>query len=362
MTPLHVYWDLYGKNYPSGIVQYAKSLAFSLENLGIHPKIPLFDQYKPLAPLNPIWIPSRGPLDLVFGHKMVWPRVISRRLKQFPNGIFHGLSNMNVPLDRAFHAKFVSVVTVHDIIPLLAPSAVSASLFAQTRTLLPRVLARVAKIVCVSEWTKSTLVEHYPFAADKAVVIPNGFPEFRHSERNEGSLKLLSVSRYEKYKRFDLLADTLRVSPADWTMTVVTNKKGADFLREQASDLMSSRRLVIRSDLTPAELQEEYKEASVYIHPSLYEGFCLPASEALASGVPVVYTKGTALDEFMDSRISIGLESNKSATAWSEAAGNIWSNRKKPLFVQELQQVLEHAPAWEKSAKKLLSLYQNLIK
>jgi glycogen synthase len=51
------------------------------------------------------------------------------------------------------------------------------------------------------------------------------------------------------------------------------------------------------SGISDADLAREYGEAEVAVVPSLYEGFSLPAVEAMACGVPVVATTGGALPE-----------------------------------------------------------------
>jgi glycosyltransferase involved in cell wall biosynthesis len=51
------------------------------------------------------------------------------------------------------------------------------------------------------------------------------------------------------------------------------------------------------SDLTREQVVEEYAKATLCITPSLYEGFGLPAAEALCCGAPVVVTDGGSLPE-----------------------------------------------------------------
>lgn len=56
-------------------------------------------------------------------------------------------------------------------------------------------------------------------------------------------------------------------------------------------------RVTFRSGITREELVREYAEATICVTPSLYEGFGLPAAEAMSCGAPVVVTDGGALPE-----------------------------------------------------------------
>jgi len=51
------------------------------------------------------------------------------------------------------------------------------------------------------------------------------------------------------------------------------------------------------SDVTDERIVELYNESACAVVPSLYEGFSLPAIEAMSCGIPVVATTGGALPE-----------------------------------------------------------------
>ena len=67
--------------------------------------------------------------------------------------------------------------------------------------------------------------------------------------------------------------------------------------RDSSSAWASSRPSVSRRVIDDAHLRHLYAEAEVAVVPSLYEGFSLPAVEAMACGVPLVATTGGALPE-----------------------------------------------------------------
>ena len=66
---------------------------------------------------------------------------------------------------------------------------------------------------------------------------------------------------------------------------------------ELLADLGLSDRVKFISDLSNEEMAEQYARATVCVTPSLYEGFGLPAAEAMSCGATVVVTDGGALPE-----------------------------------------------------------------
>jgi glycosyltransferase involved in cell wall biosynthesis len=68
---------------------------------------------------------------------------------------------------------------------------------------------------------------------------------------------------------------------------------------EMLDDLKLLDRVMFVSDLTNEEVAEHYARATVCVTPSLYEGFGLPAAEAMSCGAPVVVTDGGALPEIV---------------------------------------------------------------
>ena len=83
------------------------------------------------------------------------------------------------------------------------------------------------------------------------------------------------------------------------TLTLVDDDSPDNQVREWAQEVGVLDRLKLTGRVESNELVRLYRAASVVVVPSRYEGFGLPAVEAMACGTPVVATRAGALTEVM---------------------------------------------------------------
>ncbi len=383
MTDLQaVIWDTYGLDNPnSGIYTHASSLFEELAQINCHPMLfptnpdPILD---PLAEHPALLITERR-----VSNKINWCLQMGRELQAFLQiyekqpWVYHGLSNINLPFrfrqKRQQHVRFV--LTVHDLIPLLDHAHVSFAYQMQFRFLLPRALEVADAVICVSDWTRNCLLERYPWVELKTRVIPNGIkiasPHLSESlqiaqDRFSESLTtnrpaLLCVSRYESYKRLPLLLEILEEAPFPMTIHVVTDPKGLAFFRKKGSKFLTNGSLKLYSNMSTEALDQLYAACDLVIHPSLYEGFCLPVMEALSHAKPVLYTQGSALDGGI-ARSELGQELPPSAKAkdWAEAIQESVTIANSQDFLKNLKNYLKTRPTWKHAALQLRELYNSL--
>lgn len=267
-----------------------------------------------------------------------------RPLKACKGSIVHGLSNINT-LMLPLRSDIRTVITIHDLIPLQTSSGRYGVLF---KGIFRSVCVSAHAIITVSEWTKVQLIER-GIPGEKITVIPNGFPSWNKSNRNPSG-ELLCVSREEGYKNLSFFAKLLHHTGLKGTL--VTDGKGMEKMAREFPAIISKGQLVLKHHLSPEGLDRLYSSVSLYVHPSSLEGFCLPAAEANARGVPVLYRKGSGIDETV--KYGLGLD-NFDLAEWSRAVQGLIDARPPDNLEKSVK-----ANSWESSAEKLAEIYNNL--
>lgn len=211
-----------------------------------------------------------------------------------------------------------TVVTCHDLMPfLLDPTLESVfgsplGRYFYRRTV--RNLAKCAHVACVSEFTRQTLLEISDCDADRASVIPQAVEtHFRPVDRADFSLVafqekygirgkcvILHVGSCLPYKNITGLLEVFRCLLAEGRKDTVLLKIGGQFSPSDENYLDAhGLRPQLRhlTNLPEEELVLAYNAADLLLWPSRFEGFGLPALEAMACGAPVVCSNGGALPE-----------------------------------------------------------------
>jgi glycosyltransferase involved in cell wall biosynthesis len=166
-----------------------------------------------------------------------------------------------------------------------------------------RVARRLPAIVTVSESSRTDIAAQMGVPEERMTVVPVGVDHtvYRPIEGVvpvPGRLMVTSSSDVPMKGLVPLLEAVAKLRTERDIELVVIGKPRPGGRVDQAIERLGLQAVVrCVSGISDAELARQYGEAEVAVVPSLYEGFSLPAVEAMACGVPVVATTGGALPE-----------------------------------------------------------------
>ncbi|MEA3471353.1 MAG: glycosyltransferase family 4 protein [Thermodesulfobacteriota bacterium] len=166
-----------------------------------------------------------------------------------------------------------------------------------------RTSRKISHIITVSEASKKDIGRAFKIHSGKFRVIENGIDtETFHPEpgvkRLENRLMVTnSADTPLKGLRHLLEAVASIRKKRDINLTVIGQPKKGGVIETLVRDLDLGNCVTFTSRIEDSEFARYYAEATIAVVPSIYEGFGLPAGEAMACGVPVISTTGGALAE-----------------------------------------------------------------
>jgi len=265
------------------------------------------------------------------------------------------------------------VLTVHDITFATNPEWFSARDLRVLSRAVPWSIRRAARVITVSEVCRQQIIERFGVPADRVVCVHNAAGPAAHAIDAEAAVKelaalglnpnrpyVLSVGNLQPRKNLVRLIEAFRAiakGGIDVDLVVV----GAEHYRarevlDAAGEAGS--RVRFTGYVTDLQLAACYSRASLFALPALFEGFGIPALEAMAHGVPVVCSRAGALPEVCaDAALyfdPIDLESIAGALRRGLSDGSLRDEltRKGRARAAEF--------SWRESAERTLSVYRSV--
>jgi glycosyltransferase involved in cell wall biosynthesis len=288
--------------------------------------------------------------------------------------LFHGPANFELPP----FAPCRLVSTVHDLIPLHFPELVSKKFALLFRTLIGRTLERSDRVITDSEFSRRDILERFSVPPEKVVVTPlaphprfagEGDPDGDRAIRDRYGLPgriILFVGVFEPRKNVPFLVDAFNTFRRDFPegrdfQLALAGGEGyrgaeiADAVRRQ--NLEPSVRIL--GYLPDEDLPGLYRQAELLVLPSRYEGFGLPALEAMACGTPVLAADTSSLPEIVGSAGEIFPLEDPGGLAERMAALAASPEKLREMSKRGLERAASFT--WEKTARKTLGIYRDVL-
>jgi glycosyltransferase involved in cell wall biosynthesis len=167
-----------------------------------------------------------------------------------------------------------------------------------------KVAKQIPRLVTVSENSRRDIVSQMGVPEDRLHIVAVGvdqqtFRPLPHVARVPGRIMTTASADVPMKGLVPLLEAIakLRVEREDVHLVVIGKQKDKSKIPAVLDRLGLEHAVEFVSGVEQARIIELYAEAEIAVVPSLYEGFSLPAIEAMACGVPLVATTGGALPE-----------------------------------------------------------------
>jgi glycosyltransferase involved in cell wall biosynthesis len=270
-----------------------------------------------------------------------------------------------------------TVVTIHDCIHLRFPQYLpNRAAHVYARAMMGFAARRARRILTVSRASKEDIRRYLDVPADKIEVIYNALDERLAAPPTEDDVTRVR-ERFQLTSPFVLYAGNIKphknVDRLIEAFSILHRRSSSQIklliIGDEISKYPNLRRLVHRFQLhqfvrflgfvPDATLAVLYRLATVFVFPSLYEGFGLPPLEAMASGTPVITSNVSSLPEVVgDAALLIDpMNAGAIADAMARVLGD--ADLRADLIRRGHQRV--KAFSWERSVRRTHDVYAEVL-
>ncbi len=236
-------------------------------------------------------------------------------------------------------------------------------------------LRAASKVICVSEYSLSLLLEHSDLPSEKAVAIPNGvnLPEVdaylagRTNKRDIENPVLLTVARLDRRKGFDRVIEAMPriVSEAPGTQYIIVGgREDEQYLKSLASQSPCGDAITFTGPVFGDQLFEFYEKSDIFVMPSRcpYESFGIVFPEANAFGKPAIAGNWGGQKEAVLHDETGLLVDPDSVDEIADAILSLINNPERAYRLgQNSRRRVEEELNWESHATKLLSIIHDAL-
>ncbi len=229
-------------------------------------------------------------------------------------------SDENVISANEFTDNFPTAIIHYDVIPLKLPATYLNTPAIKSHYLFQLdYLKKVSKFLSISEYSKEDAIETLGIPRDKVESVSSAVdssfkqndydPQFTEGlHKNLGITKkfILYTGGFDARKNINRMLDAFASIPAqllnDYQLVVVGKMSSTDryLMSEKLKQLGTQENQVVLTDYIDDDtLIFLYNQCSLFVFPSLYEGFGLPVLEAMSCGAPAIGARNSSIIEII---------------------------------------------------------------
>lgn len=284
-------------------------------------------------------------------------------LKKIKGDIFHSPHYVT-----PFFHRGLTTVTIHDVIHLLFPYYLPLRILRYYAYFQMRRALKFSRIAfTVSESSRKDIIKFFPWAENKVKVVYNGVDErfFGKAEKEivekfkrELGKYALYVGNIKPHKNIEVLIKAMKKFKERIKLVIAGGKPDKKILEKIEREGLNGV-VIFKGFISFNELLALYEASTVFVFPSLYEGFGLPPLEAMAKGVPVVSSFLSSMPEILkNGPVYFDPYSEESLIEALNAVLNNEELRKEKIL--EGRKIAQNY-RWSYSAEKYLNFWRKII-
>jgi len=226
------------------------------------------------------------------------------------------------------------------------------------------------KIITVSNHMKKEILKKYPVPAKKICVIRNFLSMLNSGkagkEKNKGVKRektVLFVGRLALQKGVETLIsafpEVIRAH-RDTKLIIVGDGNLKKSLTVLAKINGIEKSVVFKGYVSEKMLDGFYRQASVFVSPSVFEPFGITVIDAVNYGVPIIATKNTGALEIFNKKSAEVVEPLDKDALSKKIIVLLDSKRKRALMSKSAKNDLQKADGWETISKKTAKAYASV--
>ena len=292
---------------------------------------------------------------------------LSELVSQIQPDIFH-VPHFAAPVNQPCK----TVITIHDLIHVRFAKDYSIFHSIYYKYFVKKAMVNASHIVTISEFSKNDLIKWFReqaclFPTNKISVIYNGI-DTQHFSPCPGPYPLISipyllyVGNYKPHKNIKTLIKAFAILCQDkeFNYKLVLGGQIPKYVKELIFYYGLLSKVYITGIIDEKSLPIIYSNATLFIFPSLYEGFGFPPLEALACACPVITSKLASLPEILQS--SAYYADPCTAEQLAKTIDKLLRN--KDLQDDLRQKGLSHVKnySWDKTIIETIKVYENVLR
>ncbi|MCD6459049.1 glycosyltransferase family 4 protein [bacterium] len=268
-------------------------------------------------------------------------------------------------------ADFPVIINIHDLIPLVYPEFFPIKYALYYKFFVKKIAKKAIKIVTCSDNSKKDISKFFALRPSKILVAYNSVTyndkkkvkadKVGNELKNIDFQYLLYVGNEKPHKNFINAAkafDILQRKCPRKQLKFVAVGISKEFFRQSA--VHNIKNIICIKYLNTKKLEIFYKNAGIFLFPSLYEGYGLPPLEAMSYGVPVVSSNCSSMPEILGDAYE-----QVNPCDPDEAANAVFrimhhEALRSKLIKKGYSQVKKYS--WLKSAEKIVTLYKDILR